>query len=141
MAAITSQRLKQIIAAAFEAGYHNCLDEKDSYADEIISALLAAPEESLLTKNDGWKVWPVKELRSVSVGLMFEHTSRGRGWIESNSMERYMRWHDGTTTKFYSDESPWNEPMRPLGMTMKHDRTTAPKKKPRRSSTFGGLLA
>lgn len=135
MAAITSHRLKQIIESAYEAGYRNCLDEKTSYAEEVISALLAAPEE--LSKNDGWKVWLVKELRSVAIGMMFEHASRGLGWIEGNSIGRYMRWRDGTISQFYSDDVPWKESMRQIGLTMKQERTVPPKKKVRRSAVLG----
>ena len=117
MAAITLQRLKQIISDAYAAGYGGSLDMSESYVQEITTMLLATPEQPL-SKNEGWKIFKHKELRDVPVGTIFEHSSRGKGWIESNSTEKYMRFHNGEICHFYSDESPWDEPMRIIGSTI-----------------------
>lgn len=136
MAAITLQRLRQIIEIAYESGYHGCLDMKNVYAEEIIQNLLDSPAEPVLNKNDGWRVYKVKELRVVAPGTMYEHLTRGRGYIETEGLERVMRWSDGTCTRFVTDEPPWTDPMRPLGMTMKIEPKEPPKRRPRRLGSF-----
>lgn len=122
MAAITLQRLKQVIGIAYEAGYHGCLDLKETYAEEIIQQLLANPADPVLSKNDGWRVYKVKELRVLPPGTMLEHVIRGNGYIEKMGSITHMRWTDGSMSVFVSDEDPWTDPMRLLGRTMKLER-------------------
>lgn len=135
MAAITLQRLKQVIADAYANGYHGCLDLSDTYVEEAIARLMDTPAIPVLSVNDGWKNWTVKELRSLDVGTIMEHATRGKGWTSGTSSERLMIWADGSQSHFYKDETPWNEPMRVIGK-MKVDKGKPPKTTSRNLSGF-----
>jgi hypothetical protein len=139
-APITLHKLRQVIESAYESGYHGCLDLKESYSEEALQALLAGACEPILNKNDGWKIFRVRELREVAVGTIFEHSIRGKGWIETNHMETVMRWQDGSASKFYDEDTPWTEPMRITGMTQKKNVKVQPSRTARKRATLGGLL-
>lgn len=121
---ITVQRLRQVIELAYESGYHGCLDLKESYSEIAIQTLLAGACEPVLNKNDGWRIFKIKELREIVIGTIFEHSIRGKGWIEVNPhvspvLEKAMRWQDGSVSSFQEETSPWTEPMRIIGATQK----------------------
>lgn len=130
MAAITLQRLRQSLAEAYAAGYHGCLDLCPSYVDEAITRLMLTPAAPVLSVNDGWRVWTVASLKKQDVGTIFEHATRGRGWLDGRGMTRFVTWADGTVSHFLKDEPPWTEPMRVVGKVLKEP---PPKKKYRRS--------
>lgn len=118
MAAMSFQKLKQIIADAYAAGYSGSLDLKEAYVDETIQEILSADQPA--TKNEGWRVFKINELRTIPVGTIYDHESLGKGWTENNGTETYMRFHTGEIYHFYTNENPWDQPMRIVGTTMKN---------------------
>lgn len=134
MAAITLQRLKQVISDAYVAGYGSSLELKDCYVDELIASLLDAPD-SAPSANDGWKIYKVRELRELKPGTILEHFTRGKGWIETQGVEKWLKFENGEVSHFFQDASPWDEPMRVLGMTMKGPE----RQPPARQRRFGQL--
>lgn len=118
MAALTLNRLKQIIADSYEAGYHGSLDLKEIYVEEIVDNVLD-PTEETFAKNDGWKTFKVSELRGLRIGTIFDHATRGKCFIESDGLNRYMKFANGSVAKFLEDSSPWDEPMRIIGNSSK----------------------
>lgn len=116
MAAITLQKLKKLLGDAYEAGYGNSLELKACYVEEIAAAILGEPEETF-GPNEGWKVFKVRELREIAVGTIFDHSARGKCWVELHhgSRERHMKFENGEICHFYQDSRPWDEPMRIIG--------------------------
>jgi len=138
MAAITLQRLKQLVADAYKSGYHGCLDMQDGYVEDSMNKLME-PMAPILSANDGWKTWTIKELRALEAGTILEHATRGKGWIEHTSTERFITWTDSTVSHFYKDDVPWLEPMRVIGKI----KTGKPPKSVRRNtigSNFGAIV-
>ena len=109
------------------------MELKEGYVDEAISSLLDAPEAPP-SVNDGWKIYKVRDLREMKPGSMLQHFTRGKCWVETQGVEKWMRFETGETSNFFQDAPPWDEPMRFIGMTMK-----GPERVPPRRRGFGNL--
>lgn len=123
MPSITLNHLKDVLGKAYIHGYHNCLDMKDSFVDDLVKILFEEPK--VFSKNDGWKVFTVKELRQLSVGTIFEHSVRGKCYIEAgrySSAKTFMHFEDGSRSEFVSDCEPWNQVMKIIGSQKKRQR-------------------
>lgn len=120
--ALTIKKLKKLLKEAYESGYAGSLDMADSYTDDVLSSLFTQQEK--LTTNDGWETYTVKQLRNLTVGTILEHSSRGKCWIDSNRTETFMKFWDGSVSKFYTDDAPWNEPLRIIKLQTPQFNTT-----------------
>ncbi len=119
MAALKLNRLKELILAAYEAGFNGCFDLRDEYADEIVAEVMAEIERSKTeSKGSGdWRVWSTDELRKRPIGTIFEHSRLGQGWIEGSSeSKKQMTFANGEISYFCQNNvEPWDEPMREVG--------------------------
>ena len=116
MASITKKRLQAALLDAYEQGYRGALDMQENCVEGILATLLGSDPESTDNQNDGWRVFTVKELRATKIGTIFEHSTLGKGWIDACNT---MTWASGGSHLFQSDNQPWTEPMRIIGMTSK----------------------
>lgn len=91
--------------------YHGCLENKDVYIEERLEKLLKN-ESNPFPKNEGWRIFPIKELSKYPFGTIFEHSILGKGFIDRKSKLPCMNFQ-GKINFFHSDdENPWDQVMR-----------------------------
>jgi hypothetical protein len=132
MAAITLERLKQLMAECYAAGYRGPLDLKDSFVNELVTEVFKSPDNT--GENDGWTNYTIRDLKAMPIGTILEHSKRGKCWIESGAVgistdgrAVHMRFEDGSIAHFHQDASPWLDKMRVVGKTMKQPEKKRPK--------------
>lgn len=107
---ISTERLKNLLGEAFELGYQNSAELKNQLLEELM--LRAETEVSL---EDKYKIYKVEELRNQPVGAVFQHMTRGRGWIiQKHDGSKWMEFQKGSVVGFNQDGDPWDRPMRLL---------------------------
>jgi hypothetical protein len=112
---ITTEKLRDLLSEAFDAGYENSQEFKGDCIDEILARHHARQEEQ-------YRVFKVAELRKLPEGTIFHHSTRGRCWLEADSAGgKYMMFaNKGQKLALINDTEPWDRPMKLLHSEKKH---------------------
>jgi hypothetical protein len=118
---LSTDKLRAVVAEAFDLGYHNSAELKDQLIDELITRCMVKEEPQ-------YRIFKVAELKQMPVGALFQHSTRGRCWIEAKpDGTKQMRFENpgaksdagkeersGKTVSLSTDDEPWDRPMRLL---------------------------
>lgn len=117
MAALKLNQIRELIKAAYAAGYNGPMDLCEQYADDALALVTEKVREnrSAPGTSGDWRVFTAEELKKQDFGTVFEHSRLGKCWIDGTSSNKYMTFENGEQSFFVQNIEPWDEPMKIAG--------------------------
>jgi hypothetical protein len=99
-------KIRQLMTSVYDIAYFGSDEEKQEVIKEALGGFMSKETQE-------FRIYTVEELRTLSEGVIFEHSKRGRCWITSKADGvKCVAFQSGGVLKLVRNDDPWDQPMR-----------------------------